>query len=432
MMFSQTTRSFTKIGTVGLVALLTLGGCGSASSSDDSGKGGDVTISFVWWGNDARASMYEEAIDLFEADNPGIIVTTGFADYPSFWQARAVEAASGSLPDVIQFDINYLAEYGERGQLLDLSTSSGDALDLAAIAPTLLPAGQIGGGQVAVPVSTNTMSLISNPAILAAAGVTLPEDDLTWAQYQEVITDVAASDPGAVWGASDYTSKIQYFELWLRQQGGALFTDEGKLAFTQDELAEFWETTAQLRSDDAVIPQSTLTQIAPKSGLGANMSASEVGLDNFLAQALADSGAEAFTIQAPPSDDPDNLGIYLKPSMMLSASKNTEHPEESARLISFLVNDARVGKIFGASRGLPASSTQRAGADLTGVDAQVAAYEESVKDRLGDAPRPPITGFGTLETTYIRLSENIGYDLITPEQAAAEFFVEAELVVNGA
>ncbi|MBT2476160.1 hypothetical protein J7E68_16665 [Microbacterium sp. ISL-103] len=54
------------IAAAGALTLGTLAGC-SRPGGDDAASG-PVTLEIAWWGNDTRAAMYEEAIDLFEAE----------------------------------------------------------------------------------------------------------------------------------------------------------------------------------------------------------------------------------------------------------------------------------------------------------------------------------------------------------------------------
>ena len=61
------------------VALASCSG-GSGGSGDD---GGDIELTFQWWGNDERAALTEEAIDLFEQNNPGITVSGSFSTIDS-------------------------------------------------------------------------------------------------------------------------------------------------------------------------------------------------------------------------------------------------------------------------------------------------------------------------------------------------------------
>ena len=90
---------------------------------------------------------------------------------------------------------------------------------------------------------------------------------------------------------------------------------------------------------------ANVTQLAPKSPFGSNVAVTEVTWDNFMAGSLADTGAKELKIVPVPSDDPDNLGLFLKPAMMMSASAKTKYKEAAARFIDFMVNSEEAGKI---------------------------------------------------------------------------------------
>ncbi|WP_432488950.1 hypothetical protein [Kineococcus sp. SYSU DK018] len=61
-----------------------------------------------------------------------------------------------------------------------------------------------------------------------------------------------------------------------------------------------------------------------------------------------------------------------------------------------------------------------------GADAQIVAYEESIADELGESPAPLPIGFGTLETNFKRLGEDINYGRLTVDEAVDQWFAEAE------
>ena len=109
--------------------------------------------------------------------------------------------------------------------------------------------------------------------------------------------------------------------------------------------------------------------------------------------------------------------LYLKPSMLHSIASTTEHPEAAATLVNFLVNSPEAGAIFGTNRGLPASETMLEGAELDPLGQQIRDYEESIADRLGDAPPVPIVGYGTLEEKFRLLGQELGFGTLTPEEA---------------
>ncbi|WP_066461230.1 ABC transporter substrate-binding protein [Sanguibacter suarezii] len=423
------------------LALSACSGGGSASepaptATLDEAK--DVTISFAWWGNDDRAAKYEESIDLFEAKYPNITVQTSFAAFPDYWTARSTEAAGGSLPDVFQMDLSYLRQYGSTNQLLNLDgqVGEGKALDVSGLDEALLGSGQLAGSQYGIPTSTNTLALFYNPNLLEQLGIEPLTADYTWDEYNAFMTAVSAAGATAdpvLYGGADYTTTFWFFVQWLIQQGIEPFTDEGELNFTPEHMTEWLNMAEPARTPvDATYPIARGKQLEPLGGFTVNESASEFSWDNFLAGYSADSGTDNIEMLPIPSGDDGKKHMFFKPSMLLSASANSEEPAAAATLINFLINDPEVGKIFGTSKGVPAVAAQRDAMDIEAgsIDERVMAYEESVTEHITASAPLPVMGFGSIEAEFKRLGEEFAYRQITVEQFVEQWFAEAEMTVN--
>ncbi|MEJ5866551.1 extracellular solute-binding protein [Pseudokineococcus sp. 5B2Z-1] len=422
-----------RIVAVTATAALLAAGCGggSGSGSGDGAEGGDVSLVMTFWGNDDRAQRYDQALRAYEEANPGVTVQETFVDYPSYWPARATEAAGRSLPDVMLMDLSYLREFGANGQLLDVSTLSGDeAIDLSGMSDSLIPSGQVDGAQVGVPVGTNAFALFTDAAAVEATGVPAPERP-TWDEYNDYVAAVAAAgatdaEGQALFGSGDYTGIFWIFIHWLNQQGIEPFTEDGELGFTQDDVAEWWGSVEDLRGGGGFISPERVNQLTPLSIFDAGETTTEQSWDNFLAGYVANNPDGEHSLQPIPSDDPADPGLFLKPSMLYSIGANTEHPAEAAALVDYLVNDPAAGEAFGTSQGLRASSYQRDAMELEGVDAQVAEYEESIEPLLQDSPPPPVRGFGTLEARFLEINENLNYGTLSVDEAAEQWYGEAQ------
>ena len=422
-------RNFLTTVAVGTASAGVLAACGTGSST--SGQTGSaenpVTIRYTWWGNDDRAERTRKAIALFESKNPDIKVNGNFTDGASYFQQRATEAAGGGLPDVWQIDMIYLRDYAQRNQLLDLGTVT---IDTTGFDKTLLPTGQIRGKTYGIPNSTNAFGVFYDPAKLASLGVAEPSNNWTYDEYKSFLHEVGAKGGGTVYGSADFTGIWWMFNIWLRQHGITAFTEEGKIGFSKSYLRDWWNLASDLRRTPALVSEERVTQVAPKSPFGAGLTASEMYWDNLMAGYMADSGAKELKLLPVPSDNPDNLGLFLKPSQLMVASAKTKYKDAAARFIDFMVNDPEVGDIFKTSRGIPASKTQREGTTYTGADAAVVDYEKSIAKYLNDGPEPPIVGFGTLETAFKRVNSDLNYGKLTLDSAVDAWFKEAEDLIK--
>ncbi|MFC8680247.1 ABC transporter substrate-binding protein [Microbacterium ureisolvens] len=412
-------------------AALVLSGCAGDSSDDDAAAfdpDEKVSIDFAFWGNDDRATRYNELIAAFNEEYPNITVNTSFTDFPSFWEKRQTEAAGGGLPDVFQFSDSYLRQYGESGNLLDLAEVS-DYIDTTTFDESLLGTGALEGVQYSLPTGYSLWANFVNDDLVAQVGVEAPEGGTSFEEFDDWMASVTDATGGAVYGGTDYTQRIQVFELQLRADGGDLYTEDGELGFAKDDLREFWESGAQIR-DGVTVPQQKLEELSPKSGFGAAITASEMSWSNFLGGYLADSGASSISIVAPPTSKEGSKDLYRQAGLQVAIAANSEHPEAAALFLDFVVNSPDAGEIFGTTLGFPASSSKLEGTTLEGADKQVADYIESAAERIGDAPPVPVVGYGSLEQTFWDLGKSIGLGAISVDDAVTQFFAEADAILG--
>ncbi|MDQ0614086.1 multiple sugar transport system substrate-binding protein [Microbacterium sp. W4I4] len=413
-------------------AVLVLAGCAGETADPSATFNPDekVTLNLAFWGNDVRADLYNKAIDAFNEEYPNIKVNSTFLGFPEFWEKRQTEAAGGGLPDVMQFDYSYLRQYAQNGLLLDLGPYLGGIIDKKPLADNILKIGVVDDTTYAIPTSTNAWGLFTNPKLLETAGVENFEGG-SWSDYTDWMKSVTDASDGKVFGGSDYTGRIQNFELQLRSEGKNLFNEDGTPGFDEKRLAEFWNEGAAAR-DGAVLPQQQAEELLPLSAFDAAKTASELTWDNFGAGYLGNLG-EGYTelgLVAPPVTKDGAKDLYLKPSMLHAISAKTKHPEAAATLVDFLINSPESGKIFGTNRGLPASTTALEAADLDPMSTQIKDYEASIADRLGDAPPVPIVGYGSLEEKFRVLGTELNFGTVKVDDAVKQFFTEMDVVLN--
>ncbi|MFI8632730.1 ABC transporter substrate-binding protein [Microbacterium sp. NPDC077663] len=410
---------------------IALAGCaGSPEPAGTYDPDEKVSIDLAFWGNDVRADLYNKAIEAFNEKYPNITVNSSFLTFPEFWEKRQTEAAGKNLPDVMQFDYSYLRQYSENGLLLDLDPYLGGIIETDPLPQNILDIGVVNDTTYGIATSTNAWGLFTNPVLLEQAGV----DEFaggSWDDYTAWMSEITDASGGEFWGGSDYTGRIQNFELQLRSEGGELFTEEGEPGFDEARLKAFWEEGQSIR-DGIGVPQQTVEEALPLGGFDTALTASELTWDNFGAGYLGNLG-EGYTelgLVAPPVTEEGAKDLYLKPSMLHSIAANTDAPEAAATLVNFLVNSPEAGEIFGTNRGLPASETALAAADLDPLSQQVKDYEASIADRLGDAPPVPIVGYGSLEEKFRQLGVELNFGTITVDEAVSQFFTEMDVVLN--
>lgn len=409
-------------GAAALGAAAACGDDGPAGTADD-----PIELSFEWWGNDDRAEITQQALDLYQEKNEGIKITTNFADFPEYWQSMTTRMAAQDLPDVFQMDYSRLLQFGGNGMLLPLEglVDTSDFLD------GFLETGYVNDELVAVPIAGNTLAMMYRTDWFEAAGVSL-EPGYSWADYQEAMRQVTQNlaEEGK-WGGGDFAGQYHFMELWLRQEGGSFYTEDGTaLNFDKAQLTEWWSMNEEVNADGSVAPIDITTQWE-EDGMVLDALGSQILWDNFLpwfAPAIQENGGE-LALVAPPTKDPNNIGLYLKPSMQFVIGANTEHPEESAKLIDFMLTDPEAVKILGTNRGVPATNVGRENVEIDEVSQQVLDYEASVSQYLTAPPAAPPAATGSIEVKFGEVYEQVLFGELSVTDAVDTFFTEAETLL---
>ncbi|MET9062347.1 extracellular solute-binding protein [Streptomyces antibioticus] len=407
--------------TLGLAATT---GCGGDGDSGD----GTVTLRYAWWGGEPRAIAIKKTIALFEKKHPKIRIKPEFTDYEAFWEKFQTQASGGNPPDVFQNAVGFLRKYDKRGVLMDLKGQA-DAgnLSLENFRNGVLANGQVDGKQIGIPVGANTMALVIDLKAFQKAGVT-PEFGWTWDEYFTALQTI--QDKLRIAGDTGYFSIMYLYDLYLRQNGKAFFTDSG-LGFTEDDLTQWWEDGYKRVKSGLVADPKKVEQVKPKSALSAGLAASEFTWDNFSIR-YEGEGESDYGLAPIPTGDGKDTGQYLG-SLMLSAFSGTKHPEEAARFIDFMVHDPEVGAIMGYDRGILATTEQYDAFTPTDDNNKgVKAYEEEVAaaGALGKITPHP-SGADVVEAAFLRIGGEVAQGKSKPADAAKALFSEAKAAFAG-
>ncbi|WP_199547837.1 ABC transporter substrate-binding protein [Streptomyces sp. N35] len=417
-------RAMLKITGGSVAALgLTAAGCGGSGGSGD----GTVTLRYSWWGADDRAKRINETIELFEKKYPKIKIKTDFQPYPDFWKKFNTQASGGNPPDVFQNAIGFLRKYDAKNVLLDLhQQAKAGHLRLDGFRAGLEKFGEVDGKLLGVPVGSNSMALVIDKHIYTKAGVK-PEPGWTWDEFDAALKKIRDKTDRA--GDSGMHGVMYMYDLYLRQNGKAFFTEKG-LGFTEADLTDWWTKAERDTKSGIVAPTKKVVQAKPKSAVTAELAAGEFTWDNFTNRYSAEGKSE-YGLAPIPTTDGKKTGQYLG-SLMLSASKRTKHPKEVAQFIDFMVHDPEVAKIMGYDRGVPATTAQFEAFEPTDpVAKEIAAYEESlVASGVLEPITPHPAGADVCETAFMRLAEEVGLGTRSVDEAVKQFFTESKTALG--
>ena len=428
----------TRRGLLGIAALGTAGlgltACGNGDSNGNGGgpgaEGGPANLRLAWWGNPTRNEDTEEAIAAWAEANPDITLTPEQGEWGSYWDRLATQTAGNDMPDILQMDMAYIREYGDRGALLDLSQYD---FDTSKFAPGTAEAGKTKDGLVGVNCGVNAPVLLANPAVFKAARVDLPDDDSwTWEDLTELSSTVTSNTKGKYHGISGTIGGSVGLEFWLRQAGKALFTEDG-LGFDVPDVVPFFTWVKEL-TDVKGAPSAAATVEDEAKATDQQMFATgKVAMclywSNQVSSLDAASGQDLTMLKMPSATGTfADTAYWYKASMLWSASSRTENPEAAAKVIDFLVNQPTAVKIIKAERGMPPNLDMRKliVPELNDSDKKSAAFLEDVTPGIKDAPIPPLPGNSAVGDALSRQLTDLTFGKTDVQTAATTFVNDAK------
>ena len=389
--------------------------------------GGPAEIRFGWWGNDDRAARTLEVIELFQAAYPDItVVGEPNGGTPDHFQIIDTQLAGNNAPDIIQFGGNwpdyqqYLEPLNDYlGEQLLIDTP--ERFDQTA----LIPATAADGNLYAISLGTNTLVLVYNKTMIEAAGIDLPEDNMTWEELLDYGRALQAALPeGVAPFVDNSTNQANYLSYFYTQQGTELWTlDDGGTSYATVESAQAWlQMWADMR-EEGLIPDAettyTYTEDGPDSSALVAGDAAIALIWSNQAAAYQAAMTDELGMTTLPVGGEDSYVIQM--SQYLGINNASENKEAAALFINFFVTSPEAGAVLETNRGVPSSPVVReAIADsATATDAAVYHIYEAVADRMiPQGPNLPNDQEFVNELELI--GQGVAFGQTTVEQAAED------------
>jgi multiple sugar transport system substrate-binding protein len=424
------------IGASGLAAAATtmgLGACAPGSSGGTGsqgggggGEGGKTNLALAWWGNPTRNKNTQAMIDAYMKANPNVTISGQPGEFNSYWDKLATQTAGGQAPDIIQMDMNYIAEYGTRGALLDLSK-----VDTSKFVEGTVDSGKINGKLVGVNAGINSALIFANPKVFEKAKMDLPDDKTwTWDQMMDVGAEVA-SKAGVSFGVASLMGSDALFGTFVRQQGKELFTENG-LGFDVAEAQAWYDLMLKGVKAKAL---GTTAQISEESAKPLDQSAIVVGTaamqyynSNQLEAVSAAAGGQLMKMLRGPSlaGKATERKTWYKASMLWSASAKTKNPDAATAWINWFANTPEAANIDLAERGIPPNADILAEVKpkLSAAQQVVAKYIEDIKTEVATTPIAPPPGGGKIAEILFRHGTDVLFGKTSSAEGAQKFVDE--------
>jgi multiple sugar transport system substrate-binding protein len=392
-----------------------------------------TTIKASWYGGQEVHEAMQKAIGMFMEQNPDIKVEVEFAPFAEFYDRLPVQYSGGGAPDMHRHSMTYLFDYLKRGLLADLSPYVGSTIDISALYPGVVDIGKDGDQVHAIGNNQIAVALFYNKAKVEEVGGANALDNLTWDSFRDLAIKIGKAGGANSYGTNDGGSFIAFLELFVTQRGKSLYAEDSKLGFEKQDLIDWLAYWESLRKDQgapppAITAESKGFQNAP---MVKGLSAMQVGWIQQIVfyQALMQDELNAHPCPVP-AGAADN-GHLIRALDFWVIPESSQHKDQAAKLVNFLLNDEKALQVLGLTLGGPASDKASQILAKT-ADAPSKKVLDYLTDLRANAPKATprwISGHGELEALLGRLNASVGFGQMTPEAAADNFFSEAERIL---
>lgn len=414
------------------VLLLLLGGVISAQDAP-------LELQMTWWGSQNRHDRTIKVVEMYEAENPGIDIVYEFSNFTDYWPLLNTKAAGNQLPCIMQHDYAFLSEWASRGLLIPLDPYFADGtIDISNVDDVYLAGGRIGEETFGLSLGTNSPSIIIDVAAFEKAGMELPPQDWTWADFERIALEL--HEKLGIWAISYGMWDPQFWRGLYISRGEWIFNEEGTgLGYTDDTpLIEYFNMLRRLQEAGAI---ATVEEAVEASANGHENSPIVTGGEvmryqwsNQIVSIFSAAGEDRNLKLWPlPRLEGGKSENYLKPSMFFAIASQCQTPEEAAQFINFFTNDLEANEILFAERGVPISSVVREHLTpmLDKAGAETFDFIQRISVDASPVPPPEPPGWTDVQNNVYGplFTEPVLYGQISVEEGVAILRSEAEAIL---
>lgn len=400
-----------------LAAAMMLSSCGSEAVVTSHAE--QVEISLSWWGNDVRHEYTIAAVEEFERLHPDIKVNCHYSEWSGYQTRSNAQMASNTEADVMQINYAWIQQYSPDGtgyydinelsQYIDLSNFSDEELDY----------GMQNGKLNAIPIALNTQTVYINKTVYEEYGLSVPE---TW----DDIFEAAKIMNAEVYPLSGTAKSVYFYAIsYAEQQTGKQFmTIDGELNFTAEDIQIMIDFYCRLINENVMVQPEYFDALKMDTGEYAGTVAWLSDASRYCDNAMANGDEMVIADYTHTADGQIADGWYAKPATMYAISKNTDHPEEAAMLLDFLLNSDEMAELQGVEKGVPVSVAARTHLEendmLTGMQYEAFLKMNEYTDKI--AVVSPYLENDSMIDEYRNACNAVLYDKISIEEQSQELY----------
>jgi oligogalacturonide transport system substrate-binding protein len=398
-----------------------------------------ISLRFSWWGGDSRHKPTLDAIKLFEAATPGVVIKGEYMGWDGYPERLTTQFSGANEPDVMQINWAWISTmFSKKGDgFYDLNKAKkylkldefGDSINT----------GIVNGKLNAIPISYTARVYLWQKSTLDKAGIKMPS---TW---EELFA--AGKTFETKLGKEYYPIDGNLYDVilmahaYIMQKYNKQWIDPKilKVSLNRTEALDFIRIYKKMSETHSVIPLKMRLSIAGPEA--ATERQQEWLTGKWAGTYTWDSSFVTRMSPVPKTVSWDvgpfitlkgakNSGFFARPSMMFAVSRNSKRPELAARFINFLLTDPSAIKILGDSRGIPVSKigyeTLVKEGRLRPVDRT--AVEQIRKAKI-DLPSPYFE-HARIQQLVREIFEQVSLGKISDDKAADRLTTETDKVLN--
>jgi oligogalacturonide transport system substrate-binding protein len=423
------------LGSAVVLSLLsaTVVGCSSGAQTTSQGDGVSksdpnkpVTLRFSWWGSDSRHKATLDAINLYKQKNPNVTIEAEYAGFDGYEQKMKTQLAGGTAADILQLDPPGLAELTNGNELL-LDFNTQKTIDLKPYDATYLKNyATFNGKIIGLPMGTNGRTLFFNKTLADKLGIQ-SNQVWTWDSILEEGKKLHAKDSKMYLMNSDLGVVQIMFASMLRQRSNApMVKDDNTLSFTKEQATEAFDWVQKAYKDGVFQPLGESQLFTGKTDQNPKWINQElVAIEAWSSEVIKfkdtlPKGTEVESVLPAAFKDAKTGAAVVRPSMILSVNKRSEHQDEALKFVNWFLTDVEAAKVLGDVRAVPAlETTKNAIIEANKLDKNVAKAVELASTSQA-VPDNGITQNSQLDAIGKEVIQKVAFEKITPAQGADE------------
>jgi len=376
-----------------------------------------------WWGGESRHVATQKALEACGAKH-GHTIKGEFTGFDGYLEKLTTQMAGGTEADIVQVNWPWLPLFSRDGTgFADLGKLPG--LDLTQWSEADLASGSVDGILQGISVSTTGRAFFFNETAFQKAGIAIPT---SWPELEAATAQLKEKlgPDYYTFNAVKETAQL-LVTLAVVQKTGKDMVDPAtnRVAWTPEDLTAGIAFLGHLVEIGALRSQKEEASdgnvnLFEKPAWAAGRIAGSYEWDSTYSK-YADPLEEGQVLKPVPMLHVEGAvtdGVYRKPSMLLSVSKNSKHPEAAAQILNCLLNEPEGIDVLGTSRGLPSSKI--AAERLAGQgEPEVRLANEIVVAASGPTVSP-FNEHPEIRGIFIDTLEEYAYGQLTAEDAAEQ------------